>query len=83
MGQLEPNATYIYERADGITYARKIGEQDRFIVGYDYSVKESKEKEQEMLIWADILEAAKTNKSLQKALERVKVLYRLSKDSPL
>ncbi len=38
MGQLKPGVTYIYERADGVTYAREFGADPstRFAVGWDY-----------------------------------------------
>jgi hypothetical protein len=38
MGQLKPGATYIYERANGVVYAREFGAapSDRFEIGYDY-----------------------------------------------
>ena len=38
MGTLKPNTTYIYERADGIVYARESGADPmtRVEVGYDY-----------------------------------------------
>jgi hypothetical protein len=29
MSQLEPNQSYIYEKVDGVTYARKFGENNR------------------------------------------------------
>jgi len=35
MGSLKPGATYIYERADGIIYAREFGETKRRVVGYE------------------------------------------------
>ena len=82
LGGLKPGATYIYERYDGIIYARESGTPhgERFIVGYespqDYErltgVKEDK-------VWAEIRRAAKTNPALQEALDRVRVLYELSK----
>ncbi len=34
-------------------------------------------------LWNEIRKAAKTNKALQKAVDRVKILYRLSQDDPL
>lgn len=82
LGRLKPGATYIYERADGVIYARESGAPhgERFIVGYespqDYErltgVKEDK-------VWAEIRRAAETNPALQEALDRVKILYELSK----
>jgi hypothetical protein len=82
MGSLTPGATYVYERSDGVIYAREVGTNPdtRFVVGYespqDYDratgVKEEK-------VWKDIRHAAKTDPKLQEALERVKILYELSK----
>jgi len=80
MGSLKPGATYIYERVDGTVYAREAGSLERDAVGWDY---EPKSKSQELLKenreWRDILEAAKTNQALQDAVERVKIMYHLSK----
>ena len=38
MGSLKPGATLIYERANGVVYAREFGADpgDRTVVGYDY-----------------------------------------------
>ena len=38
MTQLKPGATYIYERANGVVYAREFGADpgDRTVVGYEY-----------------------------------------------
>ncbi len=81
MEQLKPNTKYIYEKADGITYAREFGSTstNRIVVGYDFKAEEKQEDE----LWKEIRKAAKTNKSLQRALDRAKILYRLSKDDPL
>jgi hypothetical protein len=84
MGTLKPGATYIYERADGIIYARESGAspQERFVVGYesgkDYDPVRNDIKENQL--WHEIKLAAKSNPSLQEALDRVKVIYELSKD---
>jgi hypothetical protein len=84
MGSLKPGATYIYERADGIIYAREHGAnpQERFVVGYesgkDYDPVRDSIKENQL--WNEIRSAAKTNVALQEALDRVKVIYELSKD---
>ncbi len=85
MGSLKPGATYIYERVGGTVYAREFGAdpKDRFVIGHDY-VKDSYldnfaiEYELES-IWKDLLKECKTNKSLQEAVERVKIQYYLSK----
>lgn len=35
MGTLKPGATYIYESADGVVYARESGQTERHVVGYE------------------------------------------------
>ncbi len=79
MGNLKPGATYIYERADGIVYAREFGEDpsSRKVVGYDL---ESSPERRHFSIWNDILKEAETNKTLQKELDRVIMIYKLSKE---
>ena len=80
MGSLKPGATYIYERADGVTYAREFGSSDRVPVGWDYNTQMELEKRKEDLLWHDIRRAASNNEELQIALERVKIIYHLSKE---
>ena len=84
MGQLKPGATYIYEKANGVTYAREQGAHpgDRFEIGRDYpgpSTFLGLPVEQVAELVA-MKEAAETNPSLQQALEHAKVLYELSRD---
>lgn len=91
MGSLKPGATYIYEKADGITYAREFGSDSstRFPVGWDYTPDKKVNKVttmfgvpvSELAIYVDMMEAAKTNPALQEALERAKLLYHLSKNN--
>ena len=78
MGQLKPGATYVYERADGVTYARELGApaSERIAIGWDYEYRH-KQKLQE---WNNILAAAEQNPALQDAVDRVIVLYELSRD---
>ena len=78
MGTLTPGATYIYEKADGITYAREVGapHNDRFEIGRDYE----RFLKDELQLWEEIVREGRTNKTLQSALERVKIVYHLSKD---
>jgi len=84
MGTLKPGATYIYERADGIVYAREHGAdpEERFVVGYEYAKDYDpvRNSVQENQLWHEIRLAARTNPALQEALDRVKVIYELSKD---
>ena len=78
MGNLKPGAKYIYEKADGITYAREFGaaHNDRFEIGRDYE----RFLKDELRLWEDIVREGRTNKALQEALDRVKIVYHLSKD---
>jgi hypothetical protein len=78
MGSLKPDATYIYEKADGITYAREFGapHNERFEIGRDYE----RFLKDELRLWEDIVREGRTNKALQAALDRVKLVYHLSKD---
>ena len=77
MGSLKPGVKYIYEHADGITYAREFGapHADRFEIGRDYK----RHLKDELQLWEDIVRAGKTNQSLQDILERAKIVYHLSK----
>lgn len=84
MGQLKPGATYIYERVDGVTYAREFGADPstRFEIGRDYDPRTNDgrplhEHLKEDKLWGDIRRLAKNNTSLQTELDRVIMLYRL------
>lgn len=81
MGQLKPGATYIYEKADGVTYAREFGAHpgDRFAIGWDYDVKKEEERTKRIHIWDQIHQAARTNPALQDAIDRVIIVYELQK----
>ena len=78
MGTLKPGAKYIYEKANGITYAREFGapHNDRFEIGRDYE----RFLKDELQLWEDIVRAGRTNQALQDALDRAKIVYHLSKD---
>ena len=100
MSQLKPGATYIYERADGMVYARESGADPgtRQVVGYEsvteydpitghkinYDKRTSDGRPlhdhmKEDQLWGQIRRAAKTNPTLQDAMDRVIMIYRLSK----
>lgn len=79
MGNLKPGATYIYEKADGVTYAREFGEVERFPVGWDADTQNKLNELKEARLWREIKQAATTNPTLHEALERVKIIYELSK----
>ena len=100
MGSLKPEVKYIYERVNGMTFAREFGADPitRKLVGYDwdpitghkidYDSRTSDGRPlydhmMESKMWGEIHRAALTNPALQKALDRVIIIYRLSKDNPL
>jgi len=102
MGSLKPGATYIYEKAGGVTYAREMGAapETRQVVGYDYMhgmgptynpVTDSHDGRMpdgrplhdhimEDKLWGEIRREARTNITLQKALDRAIMIYKLSKE---
>ena len=96
MGDLTPGVTYIYERADGVTYAREFGADPstRVAIGSDYDpvtghrIDYDKRTEDgrplhehimDAKLWGEIRRAAKTNPTLQDALDRVIMIHNLSK----
>ena len=89
MGTLTPGATYVYERNGEEIYAREAGKTDRTLIGYQYENKVDPRTDdgrplfehlREDKLWGEIRRAARTNKALQEAMERVKLVYYLSKD---
>ena len=83
MGNLKPDAKIIYESPDngGTVYGRYAGTNERWIVGYSQDTKDTIESIKEDKLWGEIRRAAKSNKVLQDALDRVKIIYELSKDN--
>ena len=87
MGSLKPGASYVYERVDGTVYAREFGADPstRKEIGYNYDPRTSDGRPlhdhiMDSKMWGEILREAKTNITLQKALDRVIMIYKLSKD---
>ena len=91
MGTLKPGASYIYERDGDTVYAREFGETERKLIGYRYEIEDKpdprtsdgrplREHILEDKLWGEIRREAKTNPTLQKALERAIMIYKLSKD---
>lgn len=87
MGNLKPGTNYVYEQIDGITYARESGADisTRIEVGWNYDPRTSdgrplRDQLMDDQLWGNIRQAAKTNPVIREALDRVKVLYYLSKD---
>lgn len=82
MGKLKPGATYIYERANGVTYAREEGSLHREAIGWDADSPDNPDVKallKDSHLWREIVLAARTNPVLQEAIDRVKILYELSK----
>jgi len=91
MGSLKPGATYVYERNGEEVYAREFGEKERKLIGYKYEMEGKTdprteegrplvEQIRESKLWGEIHREAKTNITLQKALDRAIMIYKLSKD---
>ena len=89
MGTLTPSATYVYERNGEEIYARETGKTDRTLIGYQYENKVDPrthdgrplyEHMKEDKLWGDIRREARTNTALQEAMDRVILIYHLSKD---
>jgi hypothetical protein len=94
MGNLKPGATLIHERVGNVVYARDFGADPstRQVVGWDYDKTDPNfdprtsdgrplhDHIMEDKLWGEIRRAAKTNITLQEALERVKIIHYLSKD---
>jgi hypothetical protein len=96
MGSLKPGVTLIHERVDGVVYSREFGSDPmtRTVSGWDYNKDDPTrdprtndgrpllEHIRESKMWGEIHREAKTNPTLQKALDRAIMIYRLSKDKP-
>lgn len=87
MGNLTPGATYVYERVGDTVYAREAGSTDRHEIGYDWAANEPNinhgsslhDHMMEDKLWGEIRRAAKTNPTLQAALDRAIIIHHLSK----
>ena len=73
----------IFESPDGgkTVYSRKFGTLDRSLHSVDPELRDSLDQLKEDKLWSEIRRAAKSNKALQEALDRVKLLYHLSTDN--
>ena len=88
MGQLKPGAKYIYERVDGVTYAREFGanSSERFEIGYDWSGEDQQrgrsilDSLMEDKLWGNIRQAAEDNPALKDALDKAIEIYHLTKE---
>jgi hypothetical protein len=96
MGSLKPGVALIHERVGNVVYSREFGADPmtRKVTGWDYNKDDLKydprtgtgrplyEEIQESKLWGEIRREARTNITLQKALDRAIMIYRLSKDKP-
>ena len=86
MGSLVPGATYVYERANGVTYARIQGQDPRTRTPIGWELSEINAPNifgvptDQIKELVSIVEKAKTNPALHEALEHVIMLHRLSKE---
>lgn len=89
MGDLKPGAKYIYERNGEEIYAREFGDKERKLIGYQYEnsvdprTNDGRPLHDHIMedkMWGEIRREATTNVTLQKALDRVIMIYKLSKD---
>jgi hypothetical protein len=93
MGSLTPGVGLIYERNGEEIYAREVGApiESRKLIGYRYEMDNKPDPRtddgrpliehiREDKLWNEIRREAKTNSTLQKALDRVIMIYKLSKD---
>lgn len=78
MGTLTPGATLIYERANGVITAREFGSSEKRVVGYNVA---SSPEQVHLSEWNEILRASETNPALQEAIDHVKIIYNLIKES--
>jgi hypothetical protein len=83
-GRLEPGAAYVYEREGGRVYARRVGTLERTLIGEDFLEDIQARRQKLAREWEPIVLAAEQNPALQEAIDRVKVLYELSRqDEPI
>jgi hypothetical protein len=94
MGRLKPGAQLIYERHKNVVYAREFGSDPstRQVHGWDYDkdnpnfdprTTDGRPLHDHIMddkMWGEIRREARTNITLQKALDRAIMIYKLSKD---
>jgi hypothetical protein len=84
MGNLKPGGTYVYERDGDTVFRREFGADPstRQEIGWDYDPRTSDGKPlhdhiMDSKMWGEIRRMAKTNPTLQDAIDRVIMLYHL------
>lgn len=84
MGKLLPGEALIYERADGVVYARYRDKPDieRWIVGGDPGgVARAQGKLLDYSEWQNLCEIAQTNQTLKKLLNKLVTTYYMIKEN--
>ena len=81
MGSLKPGATYIYERAGGIIYAREFGESKRRVVGYETDDERISASSKRLLTeMNEVIKMCEKDQAMQAMLEQLFVMYNLKKN---
>ena len=80
MSQLDPGAAYVYEREGGRVYARRVGTLERTLIGEDFLEDIQARRTALAKEWEPIVLAAEQNPALQEAIDRVKILYALTRE---
>ena len=80
MGSLKPGATYIYERAGGIIYAREFGQTKRRVVGYETDDGHIAASTKRLLSQLnDVVAMCETDPAMKELLYQLFGLYNLKK----
>ena len=82
--KLIPNAALIYERANGVVYARYTNKPEipRWIIGGDPgSVARAQGELLDYSEWQDLCDVASENETLKKLMDKLVTTYYLIKDS--
>lgn len=81
MGSLTPGATYIYERSEGIIYAREFGKTERHVVGYESSRDYDPVSANRRMLsdLNEVVRMCETDPAMKELLDRLFVLYNLKK----
>jgi hypothetical protein len=85
MGTLTPGASYVYEKVDGVTYAREAGSNQRMAIGWDYTGPRVSKllgvPVSDLVPFAILLKMAETNPDLKEELDRLVTYYHLCIDN--
>jgi len=81
MGSLKPGATYIYERAGGIIYAREFGKTKRQVVGYETDNNHISASSKRLLTeMNEVVRMCETDPGMKELLDQLFVMYNLKKN---